>query len=124
MGIVPGRKRRRKEWDNLTRDQQISRVIMGLNRIAEKAVRKAQKGENTSGLPAVWLTVCALIPFINQAVFTFFHLEEMVKKPSDRKAKGTVEFEGDSPHRAVSGDGYDLVYHLPGAFRGRTLVGR
>lgn len=55
-------------------------------------------------------------------MFTFFNLERMVKKPDSKKARGTVTFEGDSPQRAVSADGYDLVYHLPGAFRGRTLV--
>ena len=52
MGIKVGRgpKRRRKEWHKLDRDQQISRVIMGLNRIAEKVVLTAQKGNNTSEL--------------------------------------------------------------------------
>ena len=122
MGITSGPKRWRKEWHNLTRDQQMSRVIMGLNRIAEKAVHKAQKGENTSKLSSIWFSLRELITFINQAVFTSFLLEEMVKKPSDQRAQGIIEFNGDSPRRAVSGDGYDLVYHLPGAFRDRTLV--
>ena len=54
MGIKEdrGTKRRRKDWNNLDRPQQLARVIMGLNRIAEKAVHMAQEGENTSELLA------------------------------------------------------------------------
>ena len=31
-------------------------------------------------------------------------------------------FDGDVPRRAVSRDGYELVFHMPRAFRGQTLV--
>lgn len=54
MGISEDRgpKRRRKDWNRLDRTQQLARVIMGLNRIAEKAVQMAQNGKNTSELLA------------------------------------------------------------------------
>nr|VWP01732.1 Autotransporter adhesin [Ganoderma boninense] len=104
MGHASGApvKRPGKPWTQLNRSQQLSQVFMGLNRTARKVVDTAQKGENTT-------------------VFGFFNLEHSVKHGKDKKAFGTIVFDGDCARRAVSQDNYDLVYHLPGAFRGRTL---
>lgn len=58
-----------------------------------------------------------------QVIFVHFLLEEAVKNPSEKEAQGTFFFyTNDSPRRAVSGDGYDLVYHFPHALRGQVLV--
>ena len=56
MGISPSTsqssprhpKRRRKQWEDFKREQQLALVIMGLNRTARKVVREAQSGMNTS----------------------------------------------------------------------------
>ncbi|KAI1797042.1 hypothetical protein LXA43DRAFT_1089565 [Ganoderma leucocontextum] len=95
-------KRRRKEWDDLKREQQLALVIMGLNRTAYKVAREAQWPSRTT-------------------VFAKFNLQDAVNKPDKKKAQGSVMFDGEYPRRAVSGDRYDLVYHFPGALRGRTL---
>lgn len=57
-------------------------------------------------------------------------MEEAVKKPIIRdrskvvceEAEETI-LEGDTPQRVVSADGYDVIYHIPGAFKGKSLVG-
>ena len=46
-----------------------------------------------------------------------------VAAKASSKIPVSTEFTGkDGPRRAVSGDGYDLVYHFPGAVLPSTLV--
>ena len=46
-----------------------------------------------------------------------------MKEPHDSVAQGTYFFMGvNGPHRAVSADGYDLLYYFPLALRGNVLV--
>lgn len=46
-----------------------------------------------------------------------------MRKPHNSIAQGTFFFTGaDGARRAVSADGYDLLYHFPRALRGDVLV--
>ena len=56
-------------------------------------------------------------------------MEQAVKNPIIRdRAKIVCEeskeitLDGDTPQRVVSADGYDLIYRIPGAYRGKALV--
>ena len=58
-----------------------------------------------------------------------FSLEQAMKRPIVRDRSQVVHEEslavvldGDSPQRVVSADGYDVIYRIPGACRGKALV--
>ena len=56
-------------------------------------------------------------------------MEQAIKNPIIRDCSKIVceelkeiTLDGDTPQRVVSADGYDLIYRIPGALRGKSLV--
>ena len=56
-------------------------------------------------------------------------MEQAVKNPIIRDRSKIIceelkeiTLDGDTPQRVVSADGYDLIYRIPGALRGKSLV--
>ena len=101
---------------------------MGRVRLARKAVDAAQMKMNTCEpfpLPPLSRSFSSHGP----VQLRNFQMEKAVSYKIVRDARKVVceeetaiELDGDTPQRVVSADGYDMIYRLPGACRGKSLV--
>lgn len=95
-------------------------------RLARKAVRTAQMKVNTGSYDPLG-TLSTLT--YSTVQLKNFRMEKAVTYPM-RKDLSLVQCEelepilldGDVPQRVVSADGYDVLYRIPGAFQGKSLV--
>ncbi|TFK84477.1 hypothetical protein K466DRAFT_567204 [Polyporus arcularius HHB13444] len=98
-------------WESRTRTGQRASVVNGAKRHARADALKAQRHDAT-------------------AEMRVFSLAEAVETRHGQPAQvSAVEppgpitvLEGDKPRRVKSADGYDLIYHLPGAMREQSLA--
>ncbi|KAI0071224.1 hypothetical protein K474DRAFT_1712653 [Panus rudis PR-1116 ss-1] len=91
---------------NDTRD--MKRLVKGKIRLASKLVARAQAQENT-----VYMTSFSLQHAVDHPTMKFDNVMSGEREETS--------FRGDAPQRAVSADGYDLIYHFPSAVRGPAL---
>ncbi|KAI0683491.1 hypothetical protein C8Q76DRAFT_804135 [Earliella scabrosa] len=97
------------QWKRKSDTQRVANMAHSYERLATKHVHIARQPANTAHFPCFSL---------KEAVDTPTGQADDVQEPD---GDWTV-FDGDVPRRAVSRDGYELVFHMPRAFRGQTLT--
>ncbi|KAI1783514.1 hypothetical protein LXA43DRAFT_1102461 [Ganoderma leucocontextum] len=105
----PGSRKRCRRGHHRSEDAKQKEIRAGRVRLARKAVAAAQMAINTVHLQK----------FAMEKAVTY----KMLKDPSQVECEESVAtvLDGDSPQRVVSADGYDVLYRIPGACRGKSL---
>ncbi|TFK82471.1 hypothetical protein K466DRAFT_603660 [Polyporus arcularius HHB13444] len=99
-------------WQRLSREQQIVELSFGATRQAWKSVQRAKLPENTVRMENFRLV---------EAVAKNYHNgPKIVKTVPVEETRYTI-LRGGSPSTIRSADDFDIVVHLPGALRGKTL---